>query len=468
MAELKWNDQDSRRYISGVSNGVFYGDDGKGIPWNGLISVTEKHSVNEPTPVYNSLGQKYDLHGNVAEKTHALVCFMYPEEMDEYLGYEYLDEFGFHVDERPPKKFNMVYRNDADGYYEIHVLLGLIATFGDKAHTTDAAAPGIANISMNLQGVPHEVYGSSHLIFDSRNPITESVERILFGTEYVDPNFDTLLTTEVGWVNKATNYAPIIEPDYDNYVTIGDRQVPGIKGSSKWNQNNLIVYWDVDRECMALHSLAYVGEMSRLSIPLPVETPLDLMTSVEMDFGEWVYAGHTPSTSLTPGMDVLLVGGEDVESGGFNRRIIGTRNPQVLSPKAPSKRGTHKLNLRSTISEDPYLDIYHKGPSGSPDVYVYKPMVTLQNYRHDFFDANTPPQSRGERYRRVESDVGYYTAHEHLQFESQAQIEIILIGENIFQLRGPDSQLSVDTDEFTFDGPQAGVIDDIFSISDGI
>ena len=200
MALLEWHANTSGRYISGVSHGVFYGNDGVPIPWNGLISVSEKFQTNEPTPVYNSLGQKYDLHGNVAEKRHSIVCYTYPEEMDEYLGSEYIEEFGFTVDERPPRKFNMAYRSYCDGYYELHVLLGQIATFGDKTHSTDTSAPGISNITMNLQGVPHEVFGSSHLIFDSRNPITASAERILFGTRNTDGNFNDFLNAEIQWI----------------------------------------------------------------------------------------------------------------------------------------------------------------------------------------------------------------------------------------------------------------------------
>lgn len=447
MALLEWHTNTSGRYISGVSHGVFYGDDGVPIPWNGLISVSEKFQTNEPTPVYNSLGQKYDLHGNVAEKRHSIVCYTYPEEMDDYLGTEYVEEFGFTVDERPPRKFNMVYRSDCDGYYELHVLLGQIATFGDKTHTTDTSAPGISNISMNLQGVPHEVFGSSHLIFDSRNPITASAERILFGTRNEDGAFNDFLNAEVQWIPRAINYAPTIEPDYDNPVLINSVEYPGIKDASKWNATNVVPYWDEDTEQLALHyESPEEWAQSKLSIPLDVSTPIDLKTSAVINFGGMVD-----------------------EEVGENRRIIGTSEPQVLSEQAPNIIGSQTVTLNSTVNADPQVDIYHNGPVGSDDVLVNNLMVVLQNYQGGFFDGNTVPKTRGERYRRVESKSGYYTVYEHLQFRTQSEIELRPIGSDLYELTAPETQLSIDGEQFTFIGPQATSTDDgTFEIDDTI
>lgn len=436
MALLEWNTNTSGRYISGVSHGVFYGDDGVPIPWNGLINVTEKFQTNEPTPVYNSLGQKYDLHGNVAEKRHSIVCYTYPEEMEDYLGTEYVEEFGFTVDERPPRKFNMVYRSDCDGYYELHVLLGQIAMFGDKAHATDSSVPGVSNITMNLQGVSHEVFGTSHLIFDSRNPITASAERLLFGNRNVDGDFNKFLNAEVQWIPQAINYAPTFEPDYDNPVLIDSYNYPGVKNSSKWNTTNVVPYWDEVTDQLALHyESTDETTQPKLSIPLDVSTPIDLKTSADINFGG----------------------------------IIGTSEPQVLSEQAPHATGSQTLTLRSTVHENPQVDIYHNGLDGSDDVRVDNLMVVLQNYQGGFFDGNTVPKTRGERYRRVESEAGYYTVYEHLQFMTQSEIELRTIGTDLYELTAPETHLSIDDDEFTFIGPQAASTgDDTFEIDDTI
>lgn len=454
MALLEWHANTSGRYISGVSHGVFYGNDGVPIPWNGLISVSEKFQTNEPTPVYNSLGQKYDLHGNVAEKHHSIVCYTYPEEMDEYLGSEYIEEFGFTVDERPPRKFNMAYRSYCDGYYELHVLLSQIATFGDKTHSTDTSAPGISNITMNLQGVPHEVFGSSHLIFDSRNPITASAESILFGTRNTDGNFNDFLNAEIQWIPRAINYAPTIEPDYENPVLINSVTYPGIKNASKWNSTNVVLYWDEITEQLAIHSVSpEEWTESKLSIPLDFSTQIDLKTSADINFGGMV--------------DEIV--GENPISGTNTRRIIGTRDPQVLSEQALNVIGSQTVTLNSTVSNNHHVDIYHNGPAGSDDVRVNNLMVVLQNYRGGFFDGNTVPKTRGERYRRLESTSGYHTVYEHLQFVNPSVIELRTIGADLYELTASELQLIIDEDQFTFTGPQVTSLGDYtFEIDDTI
>src|SRR5699024_973132 len=215
-----------RQYTTGISKGVFFGEDGKAFPWNGLISVTEKPQANAPTPVYNSLGEKYDQFGNIAEKKHSLTCYTYPEEMDEFLGIEYLEEMGYSVDERPPKKFSMAYRTElGDGLYEIHVLLNQIATFGDTAKNTITNNITPTVVTMNLEGVPDPRIKTSHIILDSRLPLTASAERLLFGNNMVDGNINEFLDAEPTWVTVATNYAPIIEPDYDNMVWLGGENI---------------------------------------------------------------------------------------------------------------------------------------------------------------------------------------------------------------------------------------------------
>lgn len=570
MAILEWHENTTGRYISGVSHGVFFGDDGVPIPWNGLISVTEKFQTNEPTPIYNSLGGKYYLYGNVSEKRHSIVCYTYPEEMEEYLGTEYADHLGFVVDEKPPRDFNMAYRSDCDGYYQLHILFNQIATFGDKTHGTNTATPGISNITMNLQGFPNEAFGTSHVILDSRNPMTASVERVLFGTRNTDGNFDKFLNADIQWVTQAINYAPTIEPDYDNPVMINSVAYPGVKGASKWNTTNVVPYWDEATEQLALHSVSpEEWTQSKLSIPLDVSTPIDLKTSADINFGGMVdeapifYSANNPI--VTPSyrvaafvgdqpdendlvtisfrMDVpggrtfiniynsggsYRIGGVEVTSDGYytftvpwksvdvyndyisiypastpeelssypgestlywitleyggvsttysphpsndlNRRIIGTSEPQVLSEQAPNVIGPQTVTLKSTVSDNAQVDIYHNGTVGSDDVLVDNLIVTLQNYQGEFFDGNTVPKTRGERYRRVESTSGYYTVYEHLQIKTMSEVGVHTIGSDLYELYGPETQLSTDGDQFTFIGPQATPIgDDEFEIDDTI
>lgn len=244
MAIMDRSMEGKRQYTTGISKGVFFGEDGKAFPWNGLISVTEKPQANAPTPVYNSLGEKYDQFGNIAEKKHSLTCYTYPEEMDEFLGIEYLEEMGYSVDERPPKKFSMAYRTElGDGLYEIHVLLNQIATFADTAKNTITNNITPTVVTMNLEGVPDPRIKTSHIILDSRLPLTASAERLLFGDRLIDGNINEFLDAEPTWVTVATNYAPIIEPDYDNMVWLGgENLLSGSLDTSVTHDTTLDVY----------------------------------------------------------------------------------------------------------------------------------------------------------------------------------------------------------------------------------
>lgn len=441
MAVLEWGAKTEDRYVSGVSKGVFYDDTGKAYPWDGLISITEKPQTVEPTPVYNSLGVKYDLHGNVSEKRHSLICYTYPEVMDEYLGMEYLDEFGCIVDERPPRKFNMAYRSDHDDHYVIHVLLGQIANFGELGHTTDSHTPGISNISMNLEGTSHERYGTSHLMFDSRNPITVSAEGFLFGSRSRDANFRDFLNSELDWVPYVVNYAPCLMPDYDNLVEIdmGSDQstyVPGVKDSSKWNLQNAVVYWDEVRDKPAIQSKAVSDDQEAVvGIPLGVNTPTTLRTQITLQLRD-------PMMNL------------ERESKPYG---VGTGSPTSEVTPLTERFVDQRIDAVTNVASDPMLMIYHGGKIGSSDLLFEKAMVSPQVFYSGFFDRNTVPATRGERYRLVEDAVSNYVVYERLRLNVRDEVTVTLLNPEVYELTADERLLQSTDDEFTFTGPQATI-----------
>ena len=493
MSRIEWGTKTQDRYVSGVSRGVFYDDSGKAHPWDGLISITEKPQTVEPTPVYNSLGLKYDLHGNVSEKKHSLVCYTYPEAMDEYLGMEYVDSIGAIVDERPPRKFNMSYRSDHDGFYVIHVLLGQIATFGELAHTTDAQMPGISNISMNLEGTSHEVYGTSHLMFDSRNPITASVEPLLYGARNMDADFSRFLNADLDWIPYVINYAPCLEPDYDSPVSLSDgTQAPGVKGSSKWNLQNAIVYWDEVWDKPAIQSTASSeAEQAVVGIPIGVTPPTSLRfmatlqlrdpllnNGVILPYGIGL-SSHDPDSD--PDLDLVF---EETPAGsglylptGLTEYPAGsglylptglTENPAGSGQYHPtghtpetgvvyltSQYSEQRLDITSMVASDPILMIYHGGQVGSSDLLFEKTMATPQTFFSGFFDRNSTPSSRGERYRLVEEGDTCYVVYEQLRYNVRDDVTLEILSPDIYQLTADERLLQNTDDEFTFSGPQA-------------
>lgn len=307
MARLVWDNETERKYTTGVSKGVFFDGDGKGHAWSGLISVTEKPQTNEPTAIYNSLGQKYDQYGNVAEKKHGLSCYTYPEAMDEFLGYEYLEEVGFSVDERPPKKFHMAYRVElGNGLYEIHVLLNQIATFGETNRSTLSNSPSLSTITMNLTGASDPRYGTSHIVLDSRLPITESAETILFGDKFNDSNINDFLEAEPTWETVAVNYAPIIEPDYDNYVWLGKENLV---------RSNTMMFETDNQTANVAYNTSYINSTI-------INNP-DAYLMTMLGVSKTLVVGNTYTVTvkagLPPGRDAMMLYDARVLEGGASK-----------------------------------------------------------------------------------------------------------------------------------------------------
>ena len=52
MAKITWGDSGSRFFEAGLDRGVFYPQVGAGVPWNGLVTVTESTDGGETRPYY--------------------------------------------------------------------------------------------------------------------------------------------------------------------------------------------------------------------------------------------------------------------------------------------------------------------------------------------------------------------------------------------------------------------------------
>lgn len=628
MTRLIWDNPSGPKYTSGVSQGVFFGKDGKGVAWSGLVGVTEKPQANAPTPIYNAAGTKYDIKGNVAEKKHALTCYIYPDAMDEYLGIEYLDDYGFQADERAPKPFHMAYRTETgNGHYEIHVLLSQIATFSDTARATLSTNATPSVISMNLEGVPDPRFKSSHVILDSRLPITKSAEKLLFGDEFNDSDFNAFLTAEPVWETVAINYAPTIEPDYDNWVWLGGENLyKGYSGGEYVNFN--------DREYTNLESSHYrdfgsttelvVGQTYTFSIQVDrISGDGDLFVTTGVgsaagrysrDLTEWVSiynngaegsvfsksytitaddvsGGHstfafrvrnnlsaltyrisnlkielgdkatpwTPSPSDPNQLPSIfeptpenykpgIVGGrywddrtspsrysrvfwdEDQKTAGiYSKAVVDPNKPtpapayvslndangETIIPKqidmkgsmlwenpdnyqsdqvhpnvqrgrmrlhyptynqneiVPTTRGTHKVTTRgvldaSGLQQNNHVYIYAIGVVGSPVSYLRKVILTDSSYVGPFFDANSIPATKGDRYVRVPTPYGDATEHQQLRLRTTSNLVLRDITPYQYWIDAADSHLLLQGDTFTVSGPQVSMNGDLFTIDDSI
>lgn len=202
MARLVWDQVGERFYESGVSNGVFYDQDGKGTAWNGITSVDENTSTTVE-PVYFD-GLKFDDVVTNGDFSASLKAFTYPEEFLPYEGY-LEDRAGFYIADQPRYRFGLSYRteiaDDVVGFnrgYKIHLLYNLTANPSEISYQTISGDSEPLEFEWTISAIPEELdrfRPTAHVILDSRklNPfILRDVEDIIYGTDEEDPTLPSL------------------------------------------------------------------------------------------------------------------------------------------------------------------------------------------------------------------------------------------------------------------------------------
>lgn len=191
MPRIIWNEFSDRFYETGIDRGVLYDPDGIGVPWNGLISVTEKVSGTESTPIYYD-GVKYGDHLSLGDYAATLRAYTYPEEFLQFEGTVDVGN-GLYAANQQPLRFGLSYRtriaNEEEGInlgYKLHILYNLIAVPSDRNYQTLTEGSAM-EFEWTISAIPGEVPGfrpTAHLIFDSRrmSPILLSdIEDSLYG-----------------------------------------------------------------------------------------------------------------------------------------------------------------------------------------------------------------------------------------------------------------------------------------------
>lgn len=169
MAVLTWDQTGERLFETGVDKGVLFvqgptGTYGPGIPWNGLISVTESPTGAEANPQYAD-NQKYLNLTSAEEFEGTIEAFTYP---DEFMACEGSVELaaGVAIGQQRRSQFALCYRtkigNDVNGQdhgYKIHIIYGAMAAPSEKAYTTINDSPEATTFSWELTTTPVPVTG---------------------------------------------------------------------------------------------------------------------------------------------------------------------------------------------------------------------------------------------------------------------------------------------------------------------
>lgn len=198
MTAITWDATAERLYETGVDHGVLYPFESStnnypsGVPWNGLVTVTESPSGAEAKPVYADNTKYLNLVSN-EEFGGTIEAFTYPDEFVECDGGAE-PTTGVKLGQQTRKTFGLAYRtvlgNDVDGNdlgYKLHLIYGALAAPSEKPYGTINDSPEAITFSWAFTTTPINVNGYrpvSSITIDSTKVAADKLallEATLFG-----------------------------------------------------------------------------------------------------------------------------------------------------------------------------------------------------------------------------------------------------------------------------------------------
>lgn len=168
---LKWDNTGEHIFETGVDHGVLYviddtaaadndhGKYGKGVVWNGLITVSENPSGAEPTALWSD-NIKYLNLMSAEDFACTIEAYTYPDEFMQCDGSEVITD-GVYVHQQKRKMFGFTYRtrigNDEVGDdlgYKIHLVYGCLASPSERSYATVNDSPEAITFSWEVNTTP--------------------------------------------------------------------------------------------------------------------------------------------------------------------------------------------------------------------------------------------------------------------------------------------------------------------------
>lgn len=236
---ITWDDSGSRIFEAGIDRGVFYPSLGPGVPWNGLLSVTQSVENTGLATFYidgRKQISKLEL-GNFSAKVEA---FTYPSEMLPYDGYSQL------LNGQKRSVFNLSYRsllaNDVDGTslgYSLHLVYNCMLAPTNRDNQSLNADSEIMDFSWDLSTVPIAIPNyrpTAHLYLESttvEQGALAAIEAVLYGGVGVAPRFPTI--SEIMEIFEANAIVTIIDNGDGSFTASGpDEDVFETSDPTEW------------------------------------------------------------------------------------------------------------------------------------------------------------------------------------------------------------------------------------------
>lgn len=197
-----WDEIGKRTFETGVDHGMLYpqkdGKYPKGVPWNGLVSVSENPSGAEDNPLYAD-NMKYLNIKSAEELGLGIECYTYPDEWDACDGSAEMIP-GVKLGQQKRNTFGFSYRtklgNDTAGEdygYKIHLVYGCSASPSEKSYQTINDSPEAITMSYDITTTPVVVEGFkpvASITIDSTKiapDLLTKLEDVLYGTDPTTP-----------------------------------------------------------------------------------------------------------------------------------------------------------------------------------------------------------------------------------------------------------------------------------------
>ena len=189
MTRITWGDAGHRFFSTGVDRGVLFLQNGSGVPWNGLVSVSEAPSGSDVVEAHFD-GRKYHSRRSPEEFSGTLEAYTYPSEFELFLGQAVMHT----AQARTP--FNFSYRtrigndeNGTDHAYLIHIVYNALISPTQRSLKTISDSIDVPTFSWEFETSPRRIgtRRGSHLIIDTRLAYSwaiEELEKILYGSDF--------------------------------------------------------------------------------------------------------------------------------------------------------------------------------------------------------------------------------------------------------------------------------------------
>jgi hypothetical protein len=189
MVRLVWGESDKRLYETGIDRGVIYPlDGGLGVPWSGLIAVSEAPSGSDLFESHYD-GDKFRQQRRSESFAAKISAYSYPRELEPYIGFS---DNGTTAQHRKP--FGFSYRTLMIDEYNnetelIHLVYNAMVTPLSNTYSSQTSSSSAITSMWDLYTVP-EIFPtgevSAHVVINTKMAypwVTPVLEDMLYGGE---------------------------------------------------------------------------------------------------------------------------------------------------------------------------------------------------------------------------------------------------------------------------------------------